>query len=172
MAPMVPDPHRIKSFPNGAAFEKWLAGHHDSGAELMRWKRWLAYGTWAWAILFAAPRACWALGIPAGFPGGAAHHRVMFTSIWRYTVDLIVIVICAMTVLIVLTLQRPPEQVTRRWIPYSVAWFGSGPLTLRGVAGLVVDGSSDPIWWPTFLVGGVLLGSVAWNARRRPGKTS
>ena len=93
----------------------------------------------------------------------------MFTSSWRYIVDLVVIVICALTVLIVLTLQRPPAQVSRRWIPYWAAWFGSGLLTLRGVAGLVVNGRSDPIWWPIFLVGGVLLGMVAWNARPRLG---
>jgi hypothetical protein len=38
-------------------------------------------------------------------------------------------------------------------------------LTLRGVAGLVVDGASDLVWWPTFLIGGILFGSVAWLAR-------
>jgi len=30
---------------------------------------------------------------------------------------------------------------------------------------MVIDGTSDPIWWPTFLIGGILLGSVAWLAR-------
>jgi hypothetical protein len=73
-----------------------------------------------------------------------------------------------MTVFIVLTLQRPPAQVIRRLIPYSAAWLGSGLLMLRAIAGLVVDGRSDPIWWPIFLAGGTLLGTVAWNARARP----
>jgi hypothetical protein len=41
-------------------------------------------------------------------------------------------------------------------------------LTLRGVAGLIVDGSSDPVWWPIFLTGGVLFGGVAWLARSAP----
>ena len=36
---------------------------------------------------------------------------------------------------------------------------------MRGVAGLLVDGTSDPVWWPTFLLGGILLGGVAWLAR-------
>lgn len=34
MASIVPDPRAIKSFPSEAAFEKWLASHHDSTAEL------------------------------------------------------------------------------------------------------------------------------------------
>ena len=36
-----------------------------------------------------------------------------------------------------------------------------------GVAGMIVDGASDPIWWPAFLVGGILLGGVAWMAGTR-----
>jgi hypothetical protein len=38
-------------------------------------------------------------------------------------------------------------------------------LLLRGIAGMIVDGRSDPLWWPTFTVGGILLVSVAWLAR-------
>ena len=34
MAPVVPDPRRIKTFANAAAFEAWLAAHHDSEPEL------------------------------------------------------------------------------------------------------------------------------------------
>jgi uncharacterized protein YdeI (YjbR/CyaY-like superfamily) len=34
MASIVPDPRAIKSFPGEAAFEEWLARHHDSTAEL------------------------------------------------------------------------------------------------------------------------------------------
>jgi uncharacterized protein YdeI (YjbR/CyaY-like superfamily) len=34
MAPVVPDPRRIKSFASQAAFEKWLAAHHDSEPEI------------------------------------------------------------------------------------------------------------------------------------------
>jgi hypothetical protein len=89
----------------------------------------------------------------------------MMTSSWRYIFDVIVVVLSITTVLIVLTLQRPPDKVIRRWIPYAAAWIGSGLLTLRGLAGLVVDGASDLVWWPTFLVGGILLGAVACNAR-------
>jgi hypothetical protein len=67
--------------------------------------------------------------------------------------------------LIALTLLRPPHQVVRRWVPQTAAWIASGMLLLRGVAGLPVDGASDPVWWPTFLLGGMLLGGVAWLAR-------
>jgi hypothetical protein len=87
------------------------------------------------------------------------------SSAWRYIYDLIVIVLCALAVLVTLTLLRPPHQVTRRWIPLAAAWIACGMLTLRGVAGLVVDGASDLVWWPTFLIGGILFGSVAWLAR-------
>ncbi len=34
MAPVIPDPRRIKTFESAAAFETWLAAHHDSEPEL------------------------------------------------------------------------------------------------------------------------------------------
>jgi uncharacterized protein YdeI (YjbR/CyaY-like superfamily) len=34
MAPVVPDPRRIKTFASEAAFETWLAAHHDSEPEV------------------------------------------------------------------------------------------------------------------------------------------
>jgi uncharacterized protein YdeI (YjbR/CyaY-like superfamily) len=34
MAPVVPDPRRIKAFASEAAFETWLAAHHDTEPEL------------------------------------------------------------------------------------------------------------------------------------------
>jgi len=54
----------------------------------------------------------------------------------------------------------------KRWVTFA-AWIACGLLALRGIAGLVVDGTSDSVWWPTFLVGGILLGAVAWLARVR-----
>ena len=45
--------------------------------------------------------------------------------------------------------------------------MAAGLLTVRGVAGLIVDGTADPIWWPTFLAGGILFGRVAWLSRTR-----
>jgi hypothetical protein len=136
----------------------------------MTTRRWISYAACVWAVLFAAPHAWWALGVPAGFPGGAASYHRFMSSSWRYIYDLIVIVLSLLAVLITLTLLRPPEQVVRRWVPQSAAWIACGMLTLRGVAGMVVDGASDPVWWPTFLVGGVLLGCVAWMARVSPEK--
>ena len=89
----------------------------------------------------------------------------------NYIFDLIVIVLSALAVLITLTLLRPPHQVARRWVPHTAAWIASGMLTLRGVGGMVHHGASDPVWWPTFLVGGILMGSVAWLARAPRAKT-
>lgn len=34
MAPVIPDPRRIKSFKTEAAFERWLAAHHDKEPEI------------------------------------------------------------------------------------------------------------------------------------------
>jgi hypothetical protein len=130
-----------------------------------RRRRWISYAACVWAVLFAAPHTWWALGIPAGFPGGAANHHLMMTSTWRYVYDVIVVILSAVAVLITLTLLRPPRQVVGRWISHTAAWIASGMLTLRGVAGMVHDGAADPVWWPTFLLGGILLGSVAWLAR-------
>jgi hypothetical protein len=69
-------------------------------------------------------------------------------------------------------LLRPPHQVARRRIPHTAAWIGAGLLLLRGIAGMIVDGRSDPLWWPTFTVGGILLISVAWLARDPRRQTS
>jgi len=98
-------------------------------------------------------------------PGGKASHQLMMSN-WRFYIsDLIVIFLSAVGILVALTLLRQPDQVRRRWIPLTAAWVASAVLTLRGVAGLIVDGTRDPVWWPTFLVGGILFGAVAWLAR-------
>jgi ABC-type Mn2+/Zn2+ transport system permease subunit len=79
--------------------------------------------------------------------------------------DVIVVLLSVTGILVVVALARAPEQTPRRWLPHSLAWIACGLLSLRGVAGLVVDGTADLIWWPTFLLGGVLYGLVAWFAR-------
>jgi hypothetical protein len=89
----------------------------------------------------------------------------MMTSAWRYLYDVIVILLCVIALLVSLALLRPPDTVTRRWIPQTAAWIACGMLSARGMAGLVIDGVSDPVWWPTFLVGGISFGTVAWLAR-------
>ena len=131
----------------------------------MTLQRWVTYGTCVWAVLFAAPHAWWALGIAAGFPGGEANHRLMMTT-WRYYFDVIVILLSVVGFLVARRLLDPLDRVRRRWIPHTAAWIACGMLTLRGVAGLIVDGSSDPVWWPTFLVGGILFGLTAWLSRQ------
>jgi hypothetical protein len=84
---------------------------------------------------------------------------------WRYYFDLAVILLCMLALFVALALIRPWGRIIPHWILRAMAWIAFGMLTLRGVAGLIHDGLSDLIWWPTFLVGGVLFGSVAWAAK-------
>ena len=77
-------------------------------------RRWISYAACAWAVLFAAPHAWWALGIPYGFPGGEANHQLMMSSAWRYIYDVIVVVLSVVAILISLTLLKPPHEIVRR----------------------------------------------------------
>jgi hypothetical protein len=123
--------------------------------------RWINFAAGLWALLFAAPHAWWALGIPAGFPGGEANHRFMMSSPWRYVYDVVVVPLSVMAIVVALALLRPRNRIIPGWILRTAAWIAFAMLTLRGVAGMVVDGSSDLVWWPIFLTGGVLFGGVA-----------
>ncbi|MGH7571386.1 MAG: DUF3995 domain-containing protein [Gemmatimonadota bacterium] len=125
---------------------------------------WVNYLACVWAALFAAPHIWWALGIPAGFPGGTDNHRLLMTIHWRYWFDVGVVLLSITAMAIALALVRPWGAALPRWMLRAAAWVASGMLGLRGLAGLIVDGWSDPVWWPTFLTGGVLFGSVAWLA--------
>jgi hypothetical protein len=138
-----------------------------SPAEFHRTQRWISYAACVWAVLFAAPHTWWALGIAAGFPGGDRSYNFFMASTWRVVFNLMVIVLSGLTIVITLRLLRPAVQARRRRILRTAAWIGCGMLMLRGVAGMIVDGASDPIWWPAFLVGGILLGGVAWMASTR-----
>jgi hypothetical protein len=82
------------------------------------------------------------------------------TSWWRYLYDVLVILLSLLGAVVALAL-RPGHARLRR-VCRALAWIAAGLLTLRGVAGLIVDGRADPIWWPTFLAGGLLFGRVAW----------
>jgi hypothetical protein len=141
-------------------------GSGDMPAGTARHVRWISYAACVWAVAFAAPHIWWALGIPAGFPGGEASYRFFMSSTWRVIYDVVVILLSVLAFVIALTLLKPPSQIVRRWIPHTAAWIACGMLSLRGVAGMIVDGTSDPVWWPTFLLGGILFGLVAWFARR------
>jgi hypothetical protein len=123
-----------------------------------------------WALLFAAPHTWWALGYTAGFPGGdASYHRFM-SSAWRYWYDVLVVVLSMLAFILAFSLRadRTPSRLQRAL--RIAAWLGGAVLALRGIAGLIVDGRGDPVWWPTFLLGGVLFLGVAYlaslNARR------
>lgn len=128
-------------------------------------RRWIGYAACTWAALFAAPHVWWALGYAGAFPGGEASYQVFMSSRWLYLYNLTVIALSGAAVVFTRRLLRADEEESRRRILAAAMWIASGALTLRGVAGLVADGASDPIWWPTFLVGGLLFGGVAWLAR-------
>jgi hypothetical protein len=130
-------------------------------------QRWVHYAACAWAICFAAPHTWWALGISLGFPGGPANHHLWMASWWRYLYDIAVILLSLLAVIVALAL-RPPAKPRIVAILRPMAWIAAGLLTIRAIAGLVVDGTSDPIWWPTFLTGGLLFGGVAYVSRRSP----
>ena len=134
---------------------------------------WIHYGACAWAIVFAAPHVWWALGISAGFPGGEANHRLMMDTPWRLVYDVVVILLTATAFIVALVPIRPWGSRIPRWIHRTAAWIACGMLSLRGVAGMVVDGLSELIWWPLFLAGGILFGMIAWAARTavRPSAT-
>lgn len=127
--------------------------------------RWLNYAACLWALGFAAPHIWWALGSPAGFPGGPASHRILMDSGWRYASDLVVIALSLLGAVVACALAASGSRKLRG-VFRGMAWAAAALLTLRGVAGLVVDGTGDPVWWPTFLTGGLLFGGVAYTSRR------
>lgn len=126
----------------------------------------VAYAAVAWAILFGAPHLWWGLGISFGFPGGKESYELFTSSAWRIVYDWVVVVMSALAIAIVLTLQKPVEQVRRRWIPLTLCWFASVILLIRAIAGFIFDGTDDLLWNPTFFTGGMLMGAVAWMARK------
>lgn len=128
-------------------------------------QRWIGYAASIWAVLFAVPHTWWALGVSTGFPGGEANYDLWFSSPWRYLYNVTVIMLSVSAALAALWLLRLTRDHATRWIPYAAAWIAGGVLSLRGVAGLLVDGTSDLVWWPTFLVGGILFSALAWFSR-------
>jgi hypothetical protein len=63
-----------------------------------RLRRWVSYVACVWALLFAAPHVWWALGIPAGFPGGEASYQVFMSSRWLFLYNLTVIALSGVAV--------------------------------------------------------------------------
>jgi hypothetical protein len=135
---------------------------------------WIGTGACAWAVLFAAPHAWWALGVPAGFPGGEPSYREFMASPWLRLYNLAVIGLCLASVILTKKVLGPADEGKGRPFMHLALWIASVALLVRAGAGLVADGASDPIWWPTFLVGGLLFGAVAGMAQapRRSRPTS
>lgn len=137
-----------------------------------RFPLWISYAACAWAVLFGAPHVWWALGFPAGFPGGAAAHEAMFRKTWFLLYDLIVVALCGIAIVVALALVQSWGRIIPRRMLRAAAWIACAMLSLRGLAGMIVDGPADPVWWPTFLTGGILFGSVAWLATGKPASSS
>jgi len=87
------------------------------------------------------------------------------TTWWRYTYDVVVILLSILGAIVALALLRTPSHTTSHRVFRTLAWIAGVILSVRGVAGLIVDGTGDPIWWPTFLVGGLLFVGVARLSR-------
>lgn len=128
--------------------------------------RWVHYAAAIWGVGFAAPHVWWALGISAGFPGGETSYHRFMSSTWRYLYDILVILLSVTAVFVALAPIRSWGRGIPPWIHRTAAWIACGVLSLRGVAGMLVDGTSDLVWWSTFLAGGILFGCVAWLSRR------
>jgi hypothetical protein len=88
------------------------------------------------------------------------------SSWWRYLYDIVVIFLSIVGAVVAVTLRGPVHSRFYR-VSNVLAWIAGALLTVRGIAGLVVDGADDPVWWPTFLVGGLLFGAVAQLSRVR-----
>jgi hypothetical protein len=132
--------------------------------------RWVHYAASVWSILFAAPHVWWALGVSAGFPGGQAKHEFMMTTPRFYYSDVAVILLCVLAIGVALApIQQWGAFISRRLLR-GMAYTASVMLGLRGLAGLIVDGVSEPIWWPIFLAGGLLFGGIAYT--QPTGKTT
>jgi len=132
---------------------------------------WLGYATCVWTVLFAVPHVWWALGYSFAFPGGDVSYRVFVSATWRIVFDWIVVLLCLVGFGIALALVRPWGQMVPQRLLRVGAWVAAGLLTLRGVAGVAVDGLRDvespirPVWTVSFVVGGLLFGALAWRAR-------
>jgi hypothetical protein len=125
------------------------------------------YAACAWTVAFAAPHIWWALGIPAGFPGGPASHKLLMTT-WRWYYDVLVVLLSVVGVIVTLAPIHSWGKAIPRWMVLTLVGIAFVLLTIRGVAGMIVDGISDPVWWPTFLLGGLLYWGVLRSVRRAP----
>jgi len=123
------------------------------------------YAACAWTVVFAAPHIWWALGVPFGFPGGPESHVLLMTT-WRWYYDVLVIFLSGVGVVVTLAPVHAWGEKIPRWMVLTLVSIAFVLLTLRGVAGMVVDGITDPVWWPTFLLGGLLYWGVLRSAKR------
>jgi hypothetical protein len=134
-------------------------------------RRWVCYAAASWAALFAAPHAWWALGVKAGFPGGDLGYDRFMAAGWRYWYDVAVVALSITAVVVAASLRKPSaHHAQRQRVVRVAAWLGASALLVRGLAGMLVDGRADPVWWPTFLLGGLLFAGAACLARTPPAK--
>jgi hypothetical protein len=105
--------------------------------------------------------------------GGEASYRIFVSATWRIVFDWVVVVLSFLGFGVALALVRPWGRTLPQRPLQAAAWTAAAILTLRGVAGVAVDGLRDlespirPVWTMAFVVGGLLFGGVAWRARQR-----
>jgi hypothetical protein len=85
---------------------------------------------------------------------------------WRFYFDVAVIGLSVLAAVVAVAPGHTWGDAIPRRAWQAMSCIASSVLTLRGLAGMIADGASDPVWWPTFLVGGLLFGAtVLWPAR-------
>ena len=95
---------------------------------------------------------------------------MFFSATWRIVFDWVVVLLCAVGFGVALALIRPWGRRLPRQLLLAAAWTATAMLTLRGVAGVAVDGLIDvefpmrPVFTVAFVVGGLLFAGLAVSA--------
>jgi hypothetical protein len=137
---------------------------------------WPAFAAAAWALVFGAVHAAWALGWRAGLTPGQA--RNADASPWFAVYALVVVVVCGVAILVAWNLARPrpPRRERTARILGAAAWVGTGVLVLRAGGSVVpalqslLDGRSllwILPWEPWFWLGAALFGASTWRYHRQ-----
>jgi hypothetical protein len=135
---------------------------------------WAAYAAALWAFVFACFHIIWALGwYPLLDADGA---RVAFATLWKWSFDVVVAVMCVIAVPVALApVMAWGSRVPPRLI-HILAMIGTVLLVLRSVASLTQIAyfattgqfrwAAVGIWEPWFYAGAILFSVSTWRAWR------
>lgn len=140
----------------------------------MRIGPWVAFGAALWAAVFAVFHIMWAAGWYLFLDADEA--RIAFATLWKWTFDVAVAIICLIAVPVALAPVMPWGQRAPRRLVYALALIGSGLLLVRSVASLVQTGyliaagrfqlEAFGIWEPWFYLGATLFMLSTWRVKR------